>query len=319
MGRFGVPTFEGLRAGALGLACLAAATALSWAQEKSSAQEKSASPADGLTIPMPPPEPPPRPAELSPPGAAVPGPSVAPGAPLRPVEVPQPPGRPAELAAPTVAAPEPAKAPEKVPESPPLPPQRPSEFPAEPALALTVAAPDDTACRQRLGRLGAVFEPLPPIADGQCGAAKPLRLSKLAGDVALSPPATLVCGAAEALARWASEVQVAAERDLGQPLRSLSVGTSYECRGQNHDPDAKLSEHGFANGIDVMGYGFSGRAPITVNPGTRGTPEATFQAAVRAKACGFFRTVLGPGSDAAHANHLHLDERERTAGHRLCQ
>jgi hypothetical protein len=50
-----------------------------------------------------------------------------------------------------------------------------------------------------------------------------------------------------------------------------------------------------------------------------GTPEANFLGAVRSRACDFFRTVLGPGSDAAHANHLHLDERQRNAGHRLCQ
>jgi predicted phosphodiesterase len=56
-----------------------------------------------------------------------------------------------------------------------------------------------------------------------------------------------------------------------------------------------------------------------VGAGLDDAPEATFQAAIRAKACGFFRTVLGPGSDAAHGNHLHLDERERNAGHRLCQ
>lgn len=200
----------------------------------------------------------------------------------------------------------------------PPPPARPPELSGEAALALKVQAPDDTACRRRLESLGATFEPLPAIALGQCGTDKPLKLSSLKGSVSITPPATLVCGAAEAFARWATEVQVAAERDLGRPLTSLSVG-SYECRGQNHDRDAKLSEHALANAIDVMSYGIEGRAPIPVGATIAGTPEAAFQALVQAKACGFFRTVLGPGSDAAHANHLHLDERERNAGHRLCQ
>ena len=253
------------------------------------------------------PEPPPRPADLVP--AVVPTPNPVGPSPL-------PPERPAELTPPapvtTTVAPDSAT-------GIPTPPPRPPDLTSPPPLALTVTPADDSACRRRLERLGATFEPLPAITSGACGAEKPLRLTRLAGDVALSPAATLVCGAAEALARWTTEAQAAAERDLGAPLRSLTIGTSYECRGQNHDPDAKLSEHSFANGVDVMGFGFEGRKPIQVGAGLDGAAEATFQAAVRAKACGFFRTVLGPGSDAAHANHFHLDERERNAGHRLCQ
>lgn len=256
------------------------------------AQDKPTLPAAGL------PTPPARPEELTP----APGPS-----PSIPSPAPTPPERPAEL----VPAPPPPAA------EMPAPPQRPPELSGEAVLALKVQPPDDTACRGRLTSLGATFEALPPIVLGQCGAEKPLKLASLKG-VAVEPPATLVCGAAEALARWTTEVQFAAERELGQPLTSLSVG-SYECRGQNHSTDAKLSEHALANAVDVMGYGFSGRAPIRVGASVAGTPEASFQAAAQAKACGFFRTVLGPGSDAAHANHLHLDERERNAGHRLCQ
>ncbi len=250
------------------------------------------------------PLPPERPDELKP---AAPSP-----------EVPLPPERPAELK-PSVPEPAPAaEAPTLPPAPPPLPPARPAELSGEAALALKVAAPDDGACRVRLKRLGAAFEPLPRLESGQCGAASPLRLTALEG-IALPQSATLVCGAAEALARWATEVQAVAEAELGSPLKAIAIGTSYECRGQNHDPDAKLSEHAYANGIDVMSFTIEGRAPITVGPLPNGTPEARFLAAVRTRACGFFRTVLGPGSDAAHANHLHLDERERSAGHRLCQ
>lgn len=232
---------------------------------------------------------------------------------------PIPPPRPEELTAPAPSAKPPAPDMPGAANETPLPPPRPLELSGAAAMAVTVTAPDDTACRRRLERLGAVFEPLPAIANGQCGAAKPLKVAQLAGGLALTPPVTLTCGAAEALARWATEVQASAERDLGQPMNSLSIGTSYECRGQNHDPDAKLSEHAFANGIDVMGYGFAGRPAIGVRSLPDGSPEAAFQARARAQACGFFRTVLGPGSDAAHAEHLHLDERERNAGHRLCQ
>lgn len=280
------------------------------------------------SVPTPPPLPPERPETLKPP--------VAEPAP------PTPPARPPELK-PAVA--EPAKEPVKdpgrekasesakegskesakeaskpeIPTPPPAPPERPPELSGGAALALKVSPPDDTACRTRLKRLGVDFEPLSPIAEGQCTAPLPLKVTKFADGVALPQGATLTCRAAEALARWVTEVQVEAERTLKHPLTALELGGSYVCRGQNHDIDAKLSEHAFANAADIMGFAFAGRASISVKAMPDGSEEAQFLGAVRTKACGFFRTVLGPGSNAAHANHLHVDQRERNAGHRLCE
>ena len=246
-------------------------------------------------------------------------------------QVPLPPPRPEAgpgAAAPSVPAPPAGQGPATPGPSPsaaqppaaqapaPLPPERPADVPAGPPPVLV---PDDTACLRRLERLGAKATPLPAIADGLCGAPKPLRLSELPDGLAVSPPATLTCPAVEAFARWSTEVRVQAERLLGRAPNAVRIATSYECRGQNHDPDAKLSEHAFANAVDVMGFAFEGREPVVIGAVKAGSPEAAFQAAVQARACAFFRTVLGPGSDAAHGNHLHLDERERNAGHRLCQ
>lgn len=247
-------------------------------------------------------------------------------------QVPLPPPRPEEAKEPAAKDPAPKEAPKDtskdtpkdapaspVPEPAPLPPERPADLPAAPAPTPATVVPDDTACLRRLDRLGVKAEPVAPLADGLCGAAKPLRVTALPDGVPLSPAATLTCVAAEALGRWSTEVRVIAERTLSSVPKTIQIGGSYECRGQNHDPSAKLSEHAYANGVDVMGFTFEGRAPVTVGAAREGTPEAAFEAAVRTRACGFFRTVLGPGSDAAHANHLHLDERERNAGHRLCQ
>lgn len=260
------------------------------------------------TVPLPPA----RPDALKP---ASPGPAAREAPPERPTErMPAPPGDPAPAASGTAEG-----RPGAMPVPPPLPPERPPELAGEAALALKVAAPDDTACRVRLKRLGVAFEPLPAIVSGQCGTPLPLRLTELGDGIGLPQSATLTCGAAEALARWATEVQIAAERELKQPLKTIAIGTSYECRGQNHDREAKLSEHAFANGIDVMGFTFTGRGPVPVGPMPEGSAEGRFLDAVRARACGVFRTVLGPGSNAEHGNHFHLDERERSGGHRLCQ
>jgi hypothetical protein len=240
--------------------------------------------------------------------------------PPRPEEAKDPTGKDAAKDAPKDAAGEvPAPVPAPGPAPAPLPPERPADLPAGPAPTPATVVPDDTACLRRLERLGVRAEPLAPLSDGLCGAAKPLRVTALPDGVTLAPAATLTCIAAEALGRWSTEVRVIAERTVGKAPQTFQIGGSYECRGQNHDPAAKLSEHAYANGVDVMGFAFEGRAPVAVGATREGTPEAAFAAAVRTRACDFFRTVLGPGSDAVHANHLHLDERERTAGHRLCQ
>ncbi|MDP4004654.1 extensin family protein [Methylobacterium sp. NEAU K] len=270
----------------------------------------SAAEAPAASVPVPPPLPPERPGELKPAQAGAPKqPTAEPATPTLPTRPAEPP--------PAKGGGEPPKP--EIPTPPPIPPERPPELSGEAALALKVAPPDDSACRTRLKRLGVEFEPLPPIVEGQCTAPLPLKVTRLADGVALPQGATLTCRAAEAFARWATEVQVEADRTLKHPLTGFELGGTYVCRGQNHDIDAKLSEHAFAGAIDVMGFSFGGRAAIAVKAMPPGSEEADFLSAVRTKACGFFRTVLGPGTNAAHANHFHLDQRERNAGHRLCE
>jgi hypothetical protein len=206
----------------------------------------------------------------------------------------------------------------------PVPPPRPADVAGPAPGAATAAKPEnvaeESACEERLVKLGLRFEPVPALADGQCGAPHPLRVSHLPDGLEVSPPATLVCAAAEALSRWTKEV-VAAEagRHLeAQPTR-IAIGTSYECRNQNRQATGKLSEHAFANAVDISGFEFKGRKAVQIGDHPAETPEALFQAAIRSQACAYFTTVLGPGSDPSHATHLHLDLRGRGGGFRICQ
>jgi hypothetical protein len=145
-------------------------------------------------------------------------------------------------------------------------------------------------------------------------------VSWLPDGLEVSPPATLVCPVAEALARWSLDVvSVEANRHFDAPPVRIAIGTSYECRTQNRAAGAKLSEHAFANAVDVMGFTFQKGKLMTIVEQHPESPEARFQAAVRGGACSYFTTVLGPGSDAAHATHLHLDLRGRNRGYRMCQ
>jgi hypothetical protein len=241
---------------------------------------------------------------LAPAKAEVPLPPVRPegigqeGEPA-PTEVPLPPVRPdgLEAAAPGVVAPTPVD-----------------------EAAQTRGAEERAACLERLAQSGARAEPAPAIEKGACGAKHPIRLIGLPDALEVSPPAIVTCAVAEALMKWAVEaVKPEGERHLAVAPSRILIGTSYECRGRNRQPGAKLSEHAFANGVDVMGFAFRKRPNIAIGPRPGEDPEALFQAALRQNACIHFSTVLGPGSDAAHANHFHLDMRGRRPGVRICQ
>ncbi|MBB3019385.1 hypothetical protein FHR70_002450 [Microvirga lupini] len=196
-------------------------------------------------------------------------------------------------------------------ESPP-----PTETPAE-----KLASEDDGthgACLDRLSKLGLRFEKRPPVQEGRCSIENPVLLSSLSNGVEIAPASLMACPVAESLARWMSEVVAPeAERQFQTAPTKLLIGTSYQCRDQRNG--AKLSEHALGNGVDVMGFEFAKRSPLAIASQTENSPEANFQSAIQKAACPIFNTVLGPGSDADHGDHLHLDLRQRKGDYRICQ
>ena len=198
---------------------------------------------------------------------------------------------------------------------PPLPPSRPESTPPSAGAA---ADPEEDGCLDRLTRLGAQFETRPDLSENECGVRNAVVLSKLPDGVELSPPSLMTCRLAESLARWTVDAVTAeADRILQRAPTKLVVGTTYQCRTQRSG--SKLSEHAFGNGVDVVGFTFQKGASVTIGSQPEGSPEAQFQDAVRKGACAAFTTVLGPGSDADHGDHLHLDMRGRNGGYRICQ
>lgn len=179
------------------------------------------------------------------------------------------------------------------------------------------------SCLSALDALGADYEtgaPVETAETAECGIVHPVTLTEIVPGVALSPPAPMRCETALALARWTRDFgQPAAERLGRGALTEIRQGTVYNCRGRSSDSDT-MSEHAFGNAVDIMAFGFADGADVAVEPREReGTMAEAFQDAVRASACLEFTTVLGPGSDAAHADHLHLDVKSRRGGFRLCQ
>ena len=177
---------------------------------------------------------------------------------------------------------------------------------------------EETACRARLKLLGAEFEEHAAQSDADgCALPFPLKLKRLSKSIDIEPDAVVNCATAEASARFAMDViSPAAKSTFGEELSVVGQASAYVCRPRNGT--RKLSEHAFGNALDIAHFTLSGGTSVDVEPAP---PEknAKFLGAVRKAACGPFKTVLGPGSDADHARHLHVDLAPRKNGGTFCQ
>jgi hypothetical protein len=127
--------------------------------------------------------------------------------------------------------------------------------------------------------------------------------------VSLSSPATTNCAMAGALADWVGDVDAYARAALNAPVKTLNTGTSMMCRNRNGGDEGFVSEHGFANALDVVGFTLADGRSIAVESDWMpvSTPEAKLLRQAHGAACGLFTTVLGPDANAEHEDHLHLD------------
>jgi hypothetical protein len=166
-----------------------------------------------------------------------------------------------------------------------------------------------------------IAEQLRPIDEGNgCRVPNPWRIDVLAG-VRMSQPATVNCGLASPLADWLDNVvQPSAQARFGESVREIQVAASYSCRPRNNRWGARMSEHGFGNAIDIAGFKLESGSFISVQDAARrGGAEAAFIGDVREAACGEFMTVLGPGADRHHKDHIHLDLQMRRSGRAYCR
>lgn len=178
--------------------------------------------------------------------------------------------------------------------------------------------PAEILCRQRLRQAGAVFSEAPaPDPQNGCALPYPVALRGLPGGVTVEPEAVLNCTMAEAITEFARErMSPAADDVLASEIAAIGQASGYVCRPRNGT--TKLSEHAFGNAIDIASFRLTDGRTITVAPDIGGE-SGTFVDKVRGDACGPFRTVLGPGSDADHASHLHLDLAPRRSRTPICQ
>ena len=279
-----------------------AAADKSTAPERNTATEKAIAPERKAPLPSAAPPVPPKVARADPQGT---------------VPIPKPKPQVAALAPPASAT-----------AAPTLPSAKVEPSPARDPLAEQgLATEADTACRDALRALGVTFTvPDSVEGKGQCNVPNPVQLTSLAaatGEVKLPGHPLLNCRFAQRFSTWLADVAVpVVGTGVGQPLAAVSTGPGYECRGRNGDSSAKISEHAFGNAIDIDGLVLSGGTRLEI--ADVADSQHRFHrvlSALRESGCGYFTTVLGPGSNAAHASHYHFDlgrhgKSERT---RICE
>lgn len=188
--------------------------------------------------------------------------------------------------------------------------------------ARTAVTPTPSACRLRLTAARAIAPSVNSI-DGPegCGSVDLVRLEAVMLSsnerVEISPPAVLRCGMAEAVADWVrDDLAELAVLSFGSRLRSMRNYAAYHCRGRNNIVGGVTSEHGKGNALDM--------ASITLATGKTIDPTdlkvlRDFREGWKKSVCDRFSTVLGPGSDGYHENHVHVDLKERHNGYSICQ
>ncbi|HEX8667179.1 MAG TPA: extensin family protein [Allosphingosinicella sp.] len=179
-------------------------------------------------------------------------------------------------------------------------------------------------CRALLGRAGVRFTALPPRTGGQCGykdavrfrTGGAVRIGYRPGDLGTS------CAVAAGLALWEWHVvQPAALEQFGTNVVAVEHFGSYSCRRIYGRSEGVWSEHATANAVDIAGFRLADGRRVTVvgnwkDSGAKG--RVLHQ--VRDGACRLFATTLSPDYNAAHRDHLHLDQASRgSTGWRACR
>lgn len=175
---------------------------------------------------------------------------------------------------------------------------------------------DPAMCRAAIGEAGAVFATVPDREEESgCGWTNAVRLSAI-GSARFASPVTVTCPLAASLVLFHRHLlQPSAEATYGAPVRTIDHVGSYACRNVYHRDKAPLSRHAMADALDVTGWRLTDGRRVTVEKGWSAPGDATFLHGLQAGGCGYFGAFLGPGYNAAHRTHFHLQGR----GFGLCR
>lgn len=167
-------------------------------------------------------------------------------------------------------------------------------------------------CHADLRALGVEFQPLPDRQFGPgCAIVGTVKLLDVG--VPTTNLGAVRCGEARTYAQWArNAVAPAAYQLLGSELAKIESMGSYACRNVvgSAANAGKRSGHAIANAIDIGAFVLKdGRRVSILNDWASPDPRTReFLRTIHDSACKRFGTVLSPDYNAAHRNHLHLED-----------
>jgi hypothetical protein len=224
-----------------------------------------------------------------------------------------------------------------LPGTPPVPPSRPSDLPpaaapAAPEAAAHAAAPlaakSDDDCLASLKNMGWDFEAAAGTdRKDQCVIDTPVRLKNLqlggarAQSIAFPDKPVLACRFAVRFGEWIGDLAVPLTRGrLGSDLKAIETGPGFECRTRDNIPHAKMSAHASGIAVDIGAFDLMNGQHVAVTE-TADAAEVQLLSALRTSACGWFTTILGPGTDPYHATHWHFDIMQHGSStyYRICE
>lgn len=195
---------------------------------------------------------------------------------------------------------------------PPLPIRKPRRHPSKVVEKSWSQSLIDDATAQ-CAALGITIKPLAPIQKGRCGNPAAILLPTI-GTVTIRPAATLSCPMVASLQRWFTQsVQPLAQKHFGKKVQKIRNVSSYVCRNRYGDTTTRISEHAYANALDIAAFELQGGEKITILKDWDNAEgeKSAFLHALHSSACKLFGTVLGPNANAAHKDHFHLDRAPR--------
>jgi hypothetical protein len=122
------------------------------------------------------------------------------------------------------------------------------------------------ACAKMLEGVAIDYEQLPAIRHGLCGAPAPILVKSIGADpaVAIEPPATMNCTLAARLDAWLKDTVQPAAAALGSAVVKIHNISSYKCRNRYNGANTRISEHAFANALDVSEFDLASGERVTV-------------------------------------------------------
>jgi len=168
---------------------------------------------------------------------------------------------------------------------------------------------DAPLCDAALARSGLVYRAMADATGpGGCALKDVVRVTQME-DLRISSPFLATCPLALGIAYFEHQYLQPAALDIyGERVARIGHVGSYACRNVNHQQDAALSQHASANAIDLTGFVLEdGRRITLARWSDAASPDGQFLRRVHEGACHAFATALGPGYNALHETHFHVD------------